>query len=53
MPGDEAILRKEGARLVLEPAPPGSLLKRLATLEPLEEEWPECADLLRVSLRDR
>lgn len=45
LPGEEAILRKEGTRLVLEPAPPSSLLKRLATLEPIEEEWPEFADL--------
>ncbi len=30
-PGDEAILRKEGERLVIEPAPPKSLLAVLST----------------------
>jgi antitoxin VapB len=44
LPGDEAILRKEGSRLVLEPAPPSSLLALLATLKPLEDEWPMVAD---------
>lgn len=44
LPGDEAILRKEGARLVLEPAPPSSLLARLATLKALNEEWPALED---------
>ncbi len=32
LPGDEAIMRKEGGRLVIEPAPPQSLLGLLATL---------------------
>lgn len=44
LPGDEAILRKEGSRLVLEPAPPSSLLALLATLKPLDEELPRVAD---------
>ena len=37
LPGDEAILRKAGHRLILEPAPGRSLLDLLATLEPLDE----------------
>jgi antitoxin VapB len=45
MPGDEAILRREGERLILEPAPPRSLLAVLADLEPLEEEFPPIAEL--------
>ena len=45
LPGDEAILRKEGGRLVLEPAPPRSLLALLATLEPLEEDFPPVEEL--------
>jgi len=43
-PGDEAIMRKEGERLILEPAPPKSLLAVLRTLKPLEEEFPPIPD---------
>ena len=38
---DEAILRKEGDRLVIEPVRKGRLLARLATLEPIEEPFPD------------
>ena len=44
-PTDEAIMRKEGNRLILEPAPPKSLLAVLATLRPLEEDFPSIPDL--------
>jgi len=44
-PGEDAIMRREGDRLILEPAPPKSLLAVLATLKPLEEEFPPIADL--------
>jgi antitoxin VapB len=43
--GDEAIMRKEGDRLILEPAPPKSLLGVLATLAPLAEDFPSIPDL--------
>ena len=43
-PGDEAIMRKEGDRLIIEPAPPKSLLGVLATLRPLEETFPPIPD---------
>lgn len=43
--GEEAILRKEGERLILEPAPPRSLLAVLATLEPLDEAFPPIPEL--------
>lgn len=33
-----------GARLVLEPAPPSSLLARLATLKAIDEPWPQIVD---------
>ncbi len=46
LPGDEAILRKEGERLIIEPIKRPSLLELLATLEPLDEEFPEIDDLL-------
>ena len=38
--GDEAILRKEGDRLIIEPVRKGRLLALLASLEPLEETLP-------------
>ena len=43
--GDEAIMRKEGNRLILEPAPPKSLLGVLRTLRPLDEEFPSIPDV--------
>lgn len=45
LPGSEAILHKEGDRLVIEPAPPLSLVEWLATLEPLDEEFPVIEEL--------
>lgn len=44
LPGSEAVMRKEGPRLVIEPAPKKSLLEILKTLEPIEEELPEIKD---------
>lgn len=44
-PGEEAIMRKEGDRLIIEPAPPKSLLGVLATLKPLAEDFPPIPDL--------
>ncbi len=37
-------MRKEGERLIIEPAPPRSLLALLATLKPLDEEFPPIPD---------
>ena len=45
LPGDEAIMRKEGDRLIIEPTPPKSLLAVLATLHPLDEEFPGIPEL--------
>lgn len=45
LPGHEAIMRKEGERLIIEPVPPKSLLAVLATLRPLEEEFPPIPEL--------
>jgi antitoxin VapB len=43
--GTEAIIRKEGNRLIIEPIPsPNRLLALLETLEPLEEALPEVED---------
>lgn len=44
LPGEDAIMRKDGERLIIEPAPPKSLLALLATLAPLEEDFPPIAD---------
>ncbi len=43
--GEEALLRKEGERLIIEPAPPRSLLALLATLEPIDDEFPPIPEL--------
>jgi antitoxin VapB len=45
LPGEDAIVRKEGDRLVVEPAPPRSLLAVLATLEPIDEDFPVVDEL--------
>jgi antitoxin VapB len=45
LPGEDAIMRKEGNRLIIEPVPPRSLLQVLATLEPLDEDFPVIDDL--------
>jgi antitoxin VapB len=44
LPGEDAIMRKEGDRLIIEPTPPKSLLALLATLAPLDEEFPPIPD---------
>jgi antitoxin VapB len=44
LPGDDAIMRKEGNKLIIEAAPPRSLLALLATLEALTEEFPSIQD---------
>lgn len=38
MPGTDVVMRKEGERLIIEPAPAKSLLEWLRTQSPLEEE---------------
>jgi antitoxin VapB len=45
LPGEDAIMRKEGDRLVIEPAPRRSLLEILSELEPLDEDFPPIEDL--------
>ena len=46
LPGEDAIMRKEGERLIIEPTPPKSLLAILAALAPLDEEFPSIMDAL-------
>jgi antitoxin VapB len=45
-PGEDAIMRKEGTKLIIEPAPPRSLLAFLKTLEAIEEDFPPIDDSL-------
>ena len=44
LPGDSAIMRKEGERLIIDPLPPKSLLALLTTLAPLDEDFPPIPD---------
>jgi antitoxin VapB len=43
-PGEDAIMRKEGKKLIIEPTAPKSLLAVLKTLTPLDEEIPAIVD---------
>jgi antitoxin VapB len=43
LPGHAATLRKEGPRLIVEPLAGPSLLAVLATLEPLDDDFPPIA----------
>ncbi len=42
--GDEAIIRKEDDRLIVEPIRKGRLLALLTTLEPLGEPFPDVVE---------
>ena len=39
--GEEALIRKEGDRLIVEPIRKGQLLALLASMEPLDEPFPD------------
>jgi antitoxin VapB len=45
LPGDEAVMRKEGARLIIELKPARSLLTVLQGLKPICEDFAPVADL--------
>lgn len=45
LPGDRAVMRKEGNRLIVEPAPRKSLRELLDSWEPLDEEFPAIEEL--------
>lgn len=42
--GRDAVMRKEGEKLIIEPAPPKSLLAVLKTLKTLREDFPAISD---------
>ena len=44
LPGEDAIMHREGDRLIIEAAAPKSLLTVLAGLSALDENFPEIAD---------
>jgi antitoxin VapB len=44
LPGNSAIMRKEGERLIIDPLPPKSLMALLTTLAPLDETFPPIPD---------
>ena len=46
LPGEGAVLRREGARLIIEAVAAQSLVTLLATLELLDEDFPEIPDPL-------
>lgn len=44
LPGDEAIMHRDGERLVIEPVRKRGLLALLKTMKPLDESFPEIDD---------
>jgi antitoxin VapB len=44
LPGDEAIMFRDGDRLVIEPVRKRGLLASLKTMKPLDEDFPEIDD---------
>ena len=43
LPGDEAVIYRDGQRLIIEPVTQRSLTRLISTWEPLDIEWPEVA----------
>ena len=46
LPGEDALMRKDGGRLIIEPVAPRGLSAVLRTLEPIDDDLPEIADPL-------
>jgi antitoxin VapB len=44
LPGNEAIMRRDGDRLVIEPLRKRGLVALLKTMKPVEDEFPEIED---------
>ena len=51
LPGDEAIVHRDGDRLVIEPMRKRGLIALLKVMRPLEEEFPEIDDLVAAPER--
>jgi antitoxin VapB len=48
LPGDEAIMHRDGDRLVIEPVRKRGLVALLRSMKPLQEDFPEIADPVPV-----
>lgn len=44
LPGDEAVMHRDGDRLVIEPMRKRGLIALLDTMEPIEEDFPDIDD---------
>jgi antitoxin VapB len=44
LPGDEAVMHRDGDRLVIEPVRKRGLIALLATMKPLNEDFPDIED---------
>jgi antitoxin VapB len=44
LPGAYAIMRRDGDKLIIEPAPARSLLALLAVLDPIDDSFPDIED---------
>jgi antitoxin VapB len=44
LPGDEAVMHRDGDRLVIEPVRKRGLIALLKTMKPLKEQFPEIDD---------
>lgn len=46
LPGDEAVLRRQGDQLIIEPISPSPLLGVLSRLQPIDDAFPDIDDQL-------
>ena len=44
LPGTEALIYREGHRLILEPVPHQALTKLLRSWKPIDSDWPDIED---------
>jgi len=51
LPGNEAIMHRDGERLVIEPVRKRGLIALLRTMKPIEEDFPEIDDAVPVPER--
>jgi antitoxin VapB len=49
LPGTEAIMHRDGDRLVIEPVRKRGLIALLRTMKPLQEEFPEMDDPISIA----
>lgn len=51
LPGDEAIMHRDGDRLVIEPVRKRGLIALLKSMQPLDEDFPQIEDPVPASER--